>query len=162
LDFRETAIRETTEELGITRDKIIISKPLGALVTPRGVIVETFIGRLAINSLNELKPDPREVEEIFSIPVSWFIDNKPKIYFTRVEVQSSVTRPDGTKQILLPVEELGLPPKYEKNRKGMNYRVVVYKTHDHVIWGITAGILYELIQKIEKGEETAEGQGPFL
>ena len=151
-DFRETAIRETAEELGIAGNKIAVSRYFGTLVTPRGVIVEAFIGRLAVDSLKDLKPDPREVEEIFSLPVSWFIDNKPEIYFTRVEVQSTFTDPEGKKQILLPVEELGLPAKYGKNRKGMNYRVVVYKTPNHIIWGITAGILFELINKITTPE----------
>ncbi len=155
-DFRETAIRETVEELGIDREKILVSKGLGTLVTPRGVIVETFVGGLAITDLAELTPDPREVQEVFSIPLSWFITNKPEIYFTRVEVQPSTTGPDGKKKILLPVEELGLPAKYGQNRKGMNYRVVVYKTQNHIIWGITAAILFEMIQKIEKREQTRE------
>ncbi len=161
-NFQETAVRETAEELGIKRKDIDISRSFGTLVTPRGVIVEAFIGRLAVDSMDDLKPDPREVEEIFTLPVSWFIDNKPEIYFTRVEVQSTVIGPDGKKQILLPVEELGLPAKYGKNRKGMNYRVVVYKAPNHIIWGITAGILFELIQMITKGEKTKEGNGPLL
>ncbi len=147
-DFLETAVRETVEELGISREKIIVSGHLGTLVTPRGVIVETFVGRLAVDDLNTLKPDSNEVEEIFSIPVSWFIDNKPEIYFTRVEVQSSTTGPDGKEKILLPVEELGLPAKYQKNREGMKYRVIVYKTDNRVIWGITAAILFEMIHKM--------------
>jgi 8-oxo-dGTP pyrophosphatase MutT (NUDIX family) len=158
-DFRETAIRETMEELGITRDRIIISGRLGTLVTPRGVIVETFIGRLAIDTLAELRPAPGEVEELFSIPISWFIDHQPEIYFTRVEVQPSTIGPDGKEQILLPVEELGLPAKYGQNRKGMNYRVVVYKTGKYLVWGITAAIIFELVQKM--GKKGKMDKGPF-
>jgi len=152
-DFQETAIRETVEELGLSRDKISISGRLDTLVTPRGVIVETFIGTLDIGNLDELQPAPDEVEEVFTVPVSWFIANRPEIYFTRVEVQSSTTGPDGKKQVLLPVEELGLPAKYGKNLNGMNYRVIVYKTEKYVIWGLTATILFEMIRRIG----TAEG-----
>jgi peroxisomal coenzyme A diphosphatase NUDT7 len=152
-DFQETAIRETVEELGLARDKISISGRLDTLVTPRGVIVETFIGTLDINNLDELRPAPGEVEEIFTIPVSWFIDNRPELYFTRVEVQSSTTGPDGKKQILLPVEELGLPAIYGESLNGMNYRVVVYKTEKYVIWGLTATIVHEMIHMIGMDEK---------
>lgn len=147
-DFQETALRETVEELGLSREKVAIAGCLGTLVTPRGVIVETFIGRLDINNLDELKPAPSEVEEVFTIPVSWFIENSPEIYYTRVEVQSSYTDSDGKKQILLPVEELGLPAMYGQNLDGMNYRVVVYKTKRCLIWGLTATIVHEMIQRI--------------
>jgi peroxisomal coenzyme A diphosphatase NUDT7 len=154
LDFQETAIRETAEEFGISRERIKIAGRLDTLITPRGVIVETFIGTLAVKGLEDLRPAPHEVAEVFSIPVAWFLMNQPEIYFTRVEVQSSYTGPDGQKQIFLPVEELGLPAMYGENRKGMNYRVVVYKTEKYVIWGMTAAILFEMINRISsvKGE----------
>lgn len=147
-DFRETAVRETIEEIGITRQKIMIAGPLGTLVTPRGVIVESFVGRLMITGLDDLNPDSREVEELFSMPVSWFLEHEPEMYSTQVEIQATTTGPDGTKQILLPTQELGLPAKYGKNRKGMNYRVIVYKTPNHTIWGITATIIFEMLQKM--------------
>jgi peroxisomal coenzyme A diphosphatase NUDT7 len=147
-DFQETALRETVEELGLSREKIAISGCLGTLVSPRGVIVETYIGMLNINDLDELKPEPGEVEEVFTIPVSWFIENIPEIFFTKVEVQSSTIGPDGKIQILLPVEKLGLPALYGQKMNGMDYRVVVYKTEKYMIWGLTATIVFEMIQKI--------------
>ena len=147
-DFQETALRETEEELGLPREKITISGRLDTLITPRGVIVETFIGTLALDSLDELMPASREVEKVFTIPVSWFIENKPEIYSTRVELQPSTTGPDGRKQILLPVDELGLPAMYGQNREGMRYRVLVYKTEEYLIWGITAAIVFEMVRKI--------------
>ena len=154
--FQETAIRETVEELGVAREKIAISGRLDTLVTPRGIIVETFLGTLAVRELGELKPAAQEVEKIFTIPVSWFIDHTPEIYFTRVEMQPSSIGPDGEKQIFLPVDELGLPAKYGQNREGMKHRVVVYKTENHLIWGMTAAIVYEMIQKIQRsGVESA-------
>jgi peroxisomal coenzyme A diphosphatase NUDT7 len=152
-DFQETALRETVEELGIDRDRISISGRLDTLVTPRGFIVEIFIGTLAVDNQNQMQPAPGEVEEIFTVPVSWFVANRPEIYFAKVEVQSSTTGQDGRKQILLPVEELGLPAMYGETLNGMDYRVVVYKTEKYVIWGLTATILFELIRKIGTIEE---------
>jgi 8-oxo-dGTP pyrophosphatase MutT (NUDIX family) len=147
-DFQETALRETEEELGLAREKITITGRLDTLITPRGMIIETFIGTISLASLDELAPASREVEEVFTIPVSWFIDNKPEIYSTRVELQPSTTGPDGRKQILLPVDELGLPAIYAQNREGMKYRVLVYKTERYLIWGITAAIVFEMVQKM--------------
>jgi coenzyme A diphosphatase NUDT7 len=150
LTFQETAVRETEEELGLSRDKITISGRLDTLVTPRGFIVETFIGTLAVKDIADLKPEVQEVEEVFTIPVAWFVDNEPEIYFTRVEMQPSQIGPDGKKQIFLPVDELGLPARYGRNREGMKYRVVVYKTGNYLIWGMTAAIVYEMIRKIRQ------------
>ena len=71
-------------------------------------------------------------------------------------MQPSSIGPDGEKQIFLPVDELGLPAKYGQNREGMKHRVVVYKTENHLIWGMTAAIVYEMIQKIQRsGVESA-------
>jgi peroxisomal coenzyme A diphosphatase NUDT7 len=150
-DFQETALRETVEELGLARDKITITGRLDTLVTPRGVIVETFIGTLALDNLDDLRPASREVEEVFTIPVSWFMENRPEIYFTRVELQASNIGPDGKKQIFLPVDELGLPAMYGQNREGMKNRVIVYKTEKYLVWGLTAAIVFEMIQKIVRG-----------
>jgi len=150
-DFQETAVRETVEELGLAREKITITGRLDTLITPRGMIVETFIGTLALDSLDELRPALGEVEEVFTIPVSWFIQNSPEIYFIRVELQPSTTGPDGKKHILLPVDELGLPAIYGENREGMRSRVIVYKTEKHLIWGLTAAIVFDMIQKITSG-----------
>jgi len=54
---------------------------------------------------------------------------------------------------------LGLPAKYGQNRKGMNYRVVVYKTGKYLVWGITAAIIFELVQKM--GKKGKMDKGPF-
>jgi peroxisomal coenzyme A diphosphatase NUDT7 len=150
-DFQETAVRETVEELGLAREKITITGRLDTLITPRGMIIETFIGTLALGSLDELRPALGEVEEVFTIPVSWFIQNSPEIYFIRVELQPSAIGPDGKKHILLPVDELGLPAIYGENWEGMRSRVIVYKTGKHLIWGLTAAIVFDMIRKITSG-----------
>ncbi len=147
--FQDTAVRETIEELGLDSSLITIIGRLDMLVTPRGVIVEPFVGLLDINSLKELQPDSSEVEEVFTLPVSWFIENKPEIYYNRVQVQSSYTDKEGREQILLPVDELGLPSFYRGTRGGWEYKVVVYKTGQHIIWGLTASVVFSMMKIIE-------------
>ncbi len=52
-DFLDTAVRETIEEIGIAKEKIQIIGNMGTLVAPMGVTVDSFIGILKINKLNE-------------------------------------------------------------------------------------------------------------
>ncbi len=111
-NFLSTARRETSEELGIENTCIDIIGSIGTLVVPMGVIVETYLGVLKIKSLDELKIDYKEVERIFLIPLEYFINNKPEVYFTRLELHPYIIKEDGEKEELLPVKELGLPEKY--------------------------------------------------
>ena len=149
-DFLSTAIRETSEELGIENTCIEIIGSIGTLVAPMGVIVETYLGILKINSLDELKIDHKEVERIFLIPLKYFINNKPEVYFTRLELHPYITKEDGEKEELLPVKELGLPEKYSLPWTRGKHRVLVYKTSEEVIWGITAELIFELSKRVKE------------
>lgn len=149
-DFLSTAIRETCEELGIEKDKISVLGKIGTLVAPMGVIVETYLGILNINSLDELKIDHKEVDRIFVIPLQYFISSKPDEYFTRLELHPFMTKEDGEKVELLPVKELGLPEKYSIPWTNGKHRVLVYRTSEEVIWGITAELIFELSTKLKE------------
>lgn len=146
--YVETALRETREELGIDSDSIQVIGQLDTLVSPRGLIVECFLAHLDIESLNQLNLDRNEVEEAFCVPVKWFQQNSPEIYRTRVEIQSSYEDDSGSRKILLPVDELGLPSRYKKNRSEWMHRVVVYRRNPDIIWGLTAAVVDNLINKI--------------
>ena len=149
-DFLSTATRETCEELGIEKDKISVLGKIGTLVAPMGVIVETYLGILNINSLDELKIDHKEVDRIFVIPLEYFISNKPDEYFTRLELHPFMTKEDGEKVELLPVKKLGLPEKYSIPWTNGKHRVLVYRTSEEVIWGITAELIFELSTKLKE------------
>lgn len=149
-DFLSTATRETCEELGIEKDKISVLGKIGTLVAPMGVIVEAYLGILNINSLDELKIDHKEVDRIFVIPLQYFISNKPDEYFTRLELHPFMTKEDGEKVELLPVKELGLPEKYSLPWTNGKHRVLVYRTSEEVIWGITAELIFELSTKLKE------------
>jgi len=149
-DFLSTATRETCEELGIEKDKISVLGKIGTLVAPMGVIVEAYLGILNINSLDVLKIDHKEVDRIFVIPLEYFISNKPDEYFTRLELHPFMTKEDGEKVELLPVKELGLPEKYSIPWTNGKHRVLVYRTYEEVIWGITAELIFELSTKLKE------------
>ncbi|MCW8814285.1 MAG: CoA pyrophosphatase [Chlorobium sp.] len=146
--LRQTALRETTEELGISIDKIQIIGKLGTLVAPMGVTVDPFVGFLPIKDLNELSIDKNEVEKIFSVPVEHFLKQKPDEYTVKLEVHPSYTDERGKEIELLPVQKLGLPQKYSKPWKNGFHRILVYNSTEEVIWGITAEIVFELCRMI--------------
>ena len=150
VDYLSTAIRETCEELGISENKISIIGKLGTLVAPMGVIVEAYLGTLNINSFSELEIDKQEVENVFIIPLDFFIDNKPAEYFTRLELYPYITNEIGEREELLPVKELGLPDIYSLPWKNNKHRVLVYRTNDEIIWGITAELTFELSNKLKE------------
>ncbi len=149
-DFLSTATRETCEELGIEKDTISVLGKIGTLVAPMGIIVETYLGILNINSLDELKIDHKEVDRIFVIPLQYFISQMPDEYFTRLELHPFMTKEGGEKVELLPVKELGLPEKYSIPWTNGKHRVLVYRTSEEVIWGITAELIFELSTKLKE------------
>ncbi len=149
-NYSETAVRETVEELGINPDKIKVKGQLDTLVASIGATVDSFIAVLNIKGLDELSVNIDEVEKVFTIPVNNFIDNQPEEYKVRLEVQPSYTNKKGESVTLLPGKELGLPEAYHKPWGGLHHRVLVYKTENGVIWGITAEIINELVSKLRK------------
>jgi len=146
--LRQTALRETSEELGLSVDKIIIIGKIGTLVAPMGVTVDPFVGFLSINNVDELAIDKDEVEKVFLVPFDHFLTNKPEEYKVKLEVHPSYTDENGKKVELLPVQKLGLPARYSKPWKNGYHRILVYNSLEEVIWGITAEIVYEFSRMI--------------
>lgn len=145
--FESTAIRETYEELGIESKDINVVGQLDTIVAPMGATVESFIGLLDEKILGGIKIDNREVEEFFTMPISHFKKVGVEEHFVRLEIQPSYIDESGKEITLLPSKDLGLPDRYQKAWGGKKYRVLVYKTDRGVIWGITAEIINELINR---------------
>lgn len=134
----ETSVRETTEEMGIDRDRILVLGQIDTLVAPMGAVIHCFIGELKIENLDQLDINKDEVERIFSVPLSWFINNPPLEYDVHMEFKPKYTDESGKEVILFPVEELGLPERYRKPWGNKNHKIYAYKTNGETIWGITA------------------------
>jgi 8-oxo-dGTP pyrophosphatase MutT (NUDIX family) len=144
---QEAAIRETEEELGIDRDSIRIQGRCDTYISPRGITVDSFLAVLELDETS-LKPDKNEVEEIFLLPVSWFVDNPPREFHLNVEIQPYATDDQGSFIDLLPVDELGIPSQYKQSWQGLSHRVYVYSTPKAVIWGITAELVRYVVDRL--------------
>ena len=145
-----TAIRETTEELGIPADKINILGRLDTIIAPLGVIVDVFVGTADI-TLSQMLINHDEVERAFTVPVSFFENTTPEEYKVMVKVHPTYIDETTNKEVILfPSAQLGVPEKYKTPWGKLSNKVYVYKTEGEVIWGITARIILDFVSKLGK------------
>ncbi len=147
--YKDTAIRETHEEVGIESKDIDVIGILDTLIGPTGVTVNSFIGVINNNNLMDLNFDLNEVEKTFLIPVSFFVNNEPENYFVRMEIHPSEIDKNGIKFSTLPVKDLQLPDRYSKPWRGGKHKIFVYKTPEGIIWGITAVLIHEIVKRLK-------------
>ncbi len=143
--FKDTAIRETCEELGITVDQIDVIAQIDSFVGH--VYIENFLGVIKIDSLDELNINKDEVAYVFTIPVSYFIENEPETYGIKVRSFSSEVDESGNLIEYFPVKELDIPERYHHRWNDSLREVYVYRTEHGTLWGITAEIVRETIKK---------------
>ncbi len=147
---QDTAIRETEEELGIPAKKIQLLGQLNTVIAPYGVLVEAFVGYADI-SLAEMNSNKHEVETAFSVPLSYFQRNEPEQYEVKTEIHPTILHPDtGQEIVLFPTKLLNIPTRYHKPWGGFRNKVYVYQVNGEVIWGITARILKDFIERMPR------------
>ncbi len=147
--LKSTALRETTEELGIAPSDIRIIGRMDTIIAPMGATIDSFVGILNRNVLSSIKIAPKEVASVFTLPLSRFSMDYVERFQVRLEVQPSYRDKNGREITLLPGKELGLPEKYHGPWEGKNHRVLVYKTDRGVVWGITAEIIHDIVKKFQ-------------
>ncbi len=121
------ALRETSEELNIKQSQIDLIGELDYIVTPYNIIIYVYTAILREISFNQIRPNPDEVDELFTVPVQYLLENKPDIY------QMKVKR----------ISEEDFPFHLIRNGTDYNWRegrypVYFYRYRDRVIWGFTA------------------------
>lgn len=146
-NFKQTALRETKEELGIKKKDIKIIGQLDTMVAAFGAIVEPYIAVIKKSVLKKMVIDENEVEKTILIPISYFKNQKPKEYTLRSEVKPYHINEDGTKEVYFPAKELGLPKNYQEPWGHKRHKVLVYEYKGEIIWGMTAVILHDFLKK---------------
>lgn len=136
---RQAAIRETMEELGVPEENIRVLYESDYSITRHGTIIHCFIGQLHNISMEELDPNPHEVGFIFTVPLSFFLEEQPRKYTIDFVSQYSEDFP------------------YELIPGGKDYNFVkivdtiyFYIYHERIIWGFTARMMYAFV-RILKG-----------
>src|SRR5215469_5558700 len=81
-DATEAALRETEEEVGLTRDHVTVIGRLDTYVTGTGFEITPMVGIVSVPF--SLDPDPFEVSEVFEVPLSFVLDPTNHRRMTRV------------------------------------------------------------------------------
>ena len=128
----QAAIRETSEELKISREDIELVAPLDIMVSPFNAIVYPFVG--VIKNPNNISCNPSEVDEIFYVPLQHLIDQDPLKYVVNLAVQM----PEDYPYELVPG---GKNYPYRTGKMPQQF----YFWEDRIIWGLTARILHHFL-----------------
>lgn len=132
----DAAIRETCEELLIEEKDLEIYSEGDFLVNPYAAIIYSFIGEIK-KDFYEITPSKAEVESIFTVPLSFFMETEPKAY----SINLKVNRSDDFPYHLIPN---GRDYKFKRGRE----EVLFYEYKGEIIWGFTAKMTRRFIERI--------------
>ncbi|WP_078390898.1 NUDIX hydrolase [Shouchella patagoniensis] len=133
----EAALRELTEEFGIDGSLVSILAPLPTIETPRRGLIHPYAAY--IKSLENIQPNKEEVDDWFTIPLSYLLDTPPAIGFMNITIEP------GTG---FPIEEIANRVAYDKR----TYQTpeYFYKYGERIVWGLTSRILQSFIDQLKK------------
>ena len=124
------AVRETREDLSLPDSAIEVIGPLNSMVSPIGVMIHPYAA--FINNFDLIRPNHGEVSEVFVAPLDYLLAVEPLTAHMEV-----ATRPLADFPLNL------LPPSYARDwKRRTTYPVLFYQYGGHVIWGLTARVLY--------------------
>lgn len=131
----QAALRETKEEIGIGEDMIEVVGRFDSVLEVNRIRMHTAVGMLKEGWEEVLSPD-EEVAEVFTVPVSFFMDNKPDYYKGKI-VQDT----EG-----FPYEKHGIDPNYKWRVAWQD--IFFWHWEGHTIWGLTAAIVEWMTEEL--------------
>jgi 8-oxo-dGTP pyrophosphatase MutT (NUDIX family) len=131
------AIRETVEELGISRESIDVIGELDCIRSRGDFTMYAFLAAVADADFTRTY-NRAEVQEVFLVPVSFFLENEPEIH--RYELAPKVGAD-------FPYDRIQPKGAY-KWRTGSEI-VPIYNYGDRSIWGLTGRITLHLFNALK-------------
>ena len=131
----ECALRETWEELAIPDRCVKLLGRLDFIAHRANFIMYPILGLVDGGALDDLRPSPAEVEEVFFVPLSHLLETDPIEY----EYELIPTPAES-----FPYELIGIPRDYKWQHGREN--VPVYPWQGRAIWGLTGRITRNLVQ----------------
>lgn len=135
-----TALRETDEELGIPKERIRILGIGDTLYSFSGLAIHTIPGIVSYDTFLNIKANPKEVEEAFLVPLSFFAENEPLVIRSKLEAERSD----------FPWDLAGIDESYPWST-GIA-EVPIYKPlpDGKIVWGMTANIIRHMIKDLSR------------
>ncbi|MBC8591217.1 NUDIX hydrolase [Wansuia hejianensis] len=133
--FKETAIRETMEELHIKEENIHILGELDYLISYANLEIHCFLGTISGVNVDKISPNPSEVDHIFTVPLDYFLEVEPKAYYLSLETMYNEEFPYNL-----------IPNGKDYNFRKPKRKIYFYECKDHIIWGYTATMIRHLVE----------------
>jgi len=131
----ETARREMHEEMGIAEEDVKIIGHLERVVNMSHEIIYPCLGYVK-KEISEIRFN-EEVSEVFTVPIEFFLKHKPTEYDITYKADESE---------LLTIEQS--LQYWNKIAKQVVRKVYSYQYGTYTIWGLTAGIVYDLMERL--------------
>ena len=119
LCLKETALRETFEEIGIEKEEIQILGSLPPIKTISNYTITPFVGLISPDIQFQL--ENAEVESVFSIPIAWLVDESNR------EEREFIDKSSNVHRNVVFYKEYG----------------------GHILWGITAMLTMKILELIK-------------
>jgi 8-oxo-dGTP pyrophosphatase MutT (NUDIX family) len=120
----DAALRETEEELGVPRGRVLRLGELDEVATPSGFRIVPCVG--AVPFPFELAPSPEEIDEVFSAPLGELANPR-------------------------------LTEEREVRINGQRRTLRIYHVGRFVVWGVTARILHNLLERLGIANDLDDG-----
>ncbi|KXL52637.1 putative mutator protein MutT4 [Anaerotignum neopropionicum] len=137
--LEQTALRETEEELGIHQSEISILGKSDYMLTIYGGVIQPFLGYVCYDVLRCSCPNPEEVAQIFTVPVSYFMETPP-------EIHDMVWKAAGPDTFPYHRIEGGKDYPFAKSR----IPELFYEYKGHTIWGFTAQVIQNIVDLLKQ------------
>lgn len=132
--YKEAAIRETLEELNIEKKSIEVLGELDYLVSHSNISIHCFVGIISDVNVDNIIPNPDEVDHIFTVPLEYFIKNEPREYSLDLETKYNAEFPYNL-----------IPNGKDYKFRNIVNRIYFYEYEDYIIWGYTAKMMKNFI-----------------
>ncbi len=130
----ECALRETREELGLDPARIEVLGGLEFLVSIAGRVVYPVLARTDRAALEGISPSPREVDEVFLLPLDWLRAHPPCDYrYWQVYDAPESELPELRRSLA----------SYRREVRGH-----CWDYEGRLIWGMTARVLERLLERL--------------
>ena len=144
--FEQAAVRETTEELGLSPDKIDVVGEMDYIVMGKRII-GCYVGELAIESLDVLALNKYEVDHVFTIPLRELKTMIPDVHYVAHHQQVADDFPFN----LIPG---GKQYNFSRSEQG---EILFYNIQGEHLWGMTAKLTARFVD-ILKGKHLSLNQ----
>lgn len=134
--YEEAAVRETTEELGVSAEHIDVYGELDFIVSETHVI-RCFVGELKNIDLEKLELNT-EVESVFTIPLSYLLAHEPEYHAAKLRTEHDED---------FPFDLISNGEKFKWYK--FKQHIPFYRLPRHYLWGYTANFTHRFAQIVK-------------